>query len=210
MNMRVRAGRRRLTAWPGIAAALLVGLHGVVAGQTGVVHVKGDPAAPLHLVEYADFACTACGQFARETLPRLERDYIETGRLRMSFVPFNLSFFKPGRLAARAAECAAGQGAFWPMHDLLYERQREWLGRGSQRERYLSWARELELDAGEFEACYDAAAVEARIDENSAAAADRGVRATPTFFLGERRLEGALGFEILRELLEAASPGAAR
>lgn len=208
--MRYRVCCHRLMVPVYIAVALLVCMHGGAAGQTGAVHVKGDPSAPLHLVEYADFACTTCGQFARETLPRLEREYIETGRLRVSFVPFNLSFFKPGRLAARAAECAADQDAFWPMHDLLYARQREWLGRGSQRERYLSWAQELGLDAGEFEGCYDAAAVEARIDANSASAAERGVRATPTFFLGERRLEGALGFESLRQLIEAASAGAAR
>lgn len=171
--------------------------------QPAVVHVKGDPAAPVHLIEFADFACTTCGQFARETLPLLEREYIATGRLRVSFVPFNLGFFKPGRLAARAAECAAAQDAFWPMHDVLYARQREWLGRGAQRDRFHAFAAEIGLDEAVFRACYDAGDADTSIDENSVVATGRGVRATPTFFLGDRRLEGALDIEMLRNLLDA-------
>lgn len=194
-----------------LTAALPLLLASGLSAQSSapaVVHVKGDPAAPVHLIEFADFACTTCGQFARETLPLLEAEYIATGRVRVSFVPFNLGFFKPGRLAARAAECAAEQDAFWPMHDVLYARQREWLGRGAQRDRFLAFAAELGLHAALFEACYDGAEPDERIDVNSAAAAARGVRATPTFFLGERRLEGALDIEVLRGLLDLALAGA--
>jgi hypothetical protein len=83
------------------------------------------------IIEFGDFACPACAAFARETTAEIEREWIMTGRARLQFIPIDV--FRTGRLAARAAECAAEQDAFWPMHDLLYARQKEWLGRGGQR-----------------------------------------------------------------------------
>lgn len=185
--------------------SLLFALSAPVAAQADPGHWKGSADAPIEIVEYGDFACASCGQFARETLPHIEAAWIDTGRARLRFVPFNLSFFRPGGAAARAAECAARQDAFWPMHDRLYARQDEWLGRGGQRERLEGYARELDLDGAAFRACLDDDAVAATIDANTEAAQAMGVRATPTFVVNGRRIEGALDVTDFTAILEAAA-----
>lgn len=187
--------------------SLLIVLSSPLSAQTGRGHLKGSTDAPIEIVEYGDFACASCGQFARETLPHLIGTWIDTGRARMRFVPFNLSFFRPGGAAARAAECAARQDAFWAMHDRLYARQDEWLGRGGQRDRLEAYATELGLDPAAFRTCLDDAGVTATIDANTEAAQAAGVRATPTFFVNGRRIEGALDVAAFTAILEAAAAG---
>lgn len=185
--------------------SLLIVLSAPLSAQTERGHLKGSMDAPIEIVEYGDFACASCGQFARETLPHIIDRWIETGRARLRFVPFNLSVFRPGGAAARAAECAARQEAFWAMHDRLYARQDEWLGRGGQRGRMEAYARALGLDAAAFRACLDDPGVAAMIDANTEAARTAGVRATPTFVVNGRRIEGALDTAAFAAILEVAA-----
>ncbi len=175
----------------------------------GLGHVKGSADAPIEIIEFADFACTFCGQFARETMPAIEREWIETGRAKFRFLPFDLSYFKPGRHAARAAECAAEQDAFWPMHDVLYERQEDWLGRGGQKEKFHDWAGELGLDLPRYDDCYDRDPGKKNIERNTKLSRENRVRATPTFFVNGKRVEGALSLKDFTSLLEAAAAGEA-
>lgn len=171
---------------------------------TNAGHVRGRADAGVDIVEFADFACAFCGQFARETWPAIARDWIDSGRARFRFVPFNMSVFAPGRLAARTAGCAAEQGRFWAMHDLLFEKQREWLGRGSQQERMRAYAAEAGLDPAAFDACWEEDRWSQRIAEQTAMARALEVRATPTFFINGVRVEGALSERDFRAVLEAA------
>jgi hypothetical protein len=74
----------------------------------------GDPNAPVTVYEYADFQCPACGYFARQYKPTIERDYIQTGKVRLIFR--NFAFLGQESLwAAEAAYCAAEQGASGPI-----------------------------------------------------------------------------------------------
>jgi protein-disulfide isomerase len=93
---------------------------------------KGSPDAPLQLVEYSDFLCGHCGNFA-DTLDNLSPDYIETGKLQVIFR--NYAFLAPESLqAAQAVECALDQGAdkFWLYHDLLFANRGTGMGGESQ------------------------------------------------------------------------------
>lgn len=201
---------RRSAALAVLAAAIATGAAAQVRGDFDAIgHVKGDPSAPIEIIEFADFACTFCGQFARETMPALERGWIETGRARFRFVSFNLSYFKPGRHAARAAECAAAQDGFWALHDVLYERQKEWLGKGGQKEKFSEWVAALGLDVERFLACWEENPGEADIERNMKLASSNRVRATPTFFVNGKRVEGALSLADFTAVLEAAQVGVA-
>lgn len=166
----------------------------------------GRPDAPIQIVEFADYSCPFCAQFSRETMPLLRSEWIETGRARVRFIGFHNSYYKPGRDAARAAECAAEQDAFWIMHDLIFERQRGWLSRSGQRERFETWADELGLDLPAFRECWERNPSNDLLDQNTRVARKHGVRATPTFVIGGRRIEGALTYEQLRRLLEDEFP----
>jgi protein-disulfide isomerase len=180
------------------------------AGQPAPGHAKGRADAPVIVLEFADFACGECARFAAETLPAILNEYVAAGLVQFRFVPFNLGVFRPGAVAARAAECAARQDAFWPMHDVLYARQREWLARGGQRDRFRRWAVELGLDLPRFDACLDDDTIRERLDANTDTARARGVRATPTFWIGDAVLVGAAAADRFREALDAAIAAAAR
>src|SRR5579863_9446377 len=84
-------------------------------------HVLGPIHAPVTLVEYGDFECPNCKQAAPAVKLLLER-FAE--RVRVAYRHFPLEEVHPHALAAaEVAECAGGQGRFWPMHDALFEHQ---------------------------------------------------------------------------------------
>lgn len=175
---------------------------------TGVGYDVGDPAAQVVLVNFSDFGCPYCAAFARETYPALEREYVRTGKVYFKYVPFVMGMFRNAAHAARAAECAADEGQFWPMHDRLYVTQAEWKSSVSPYEQAFRLdARALGIDAERFRACY----VERRTDARTATAtelADRlRIRATPSFFVNGRLVEGALPLAQFREVLDGAIRG---
>ncbi|MFW6202238.1 MAG: DsbA family protein [Gemmatimonadota bacterium] len=202
--------------FPAFAVSLLLALVAVSPPRTasaqeedrvvppGIGYVQGDGAASVVVVEFGDFGCPACGEFARETLPALRDEFIDTGRVRWTFVPFVLGAFPNGGEAARAAECAADQDAFWAMHDRLYADQEQWLDEGDPREIFVGYAADHGLDADAFERCYRDDAVEERTERANEAARAARVRGTPTFFVNGRRVEGALPIDPFRELLTDA------
>jgi protein-disulfide isomerase len=163
---------------------------------------KGNPAAPITIIEFGDFGCSACGQFIRETFPQFNREFIATGRVRWKFVPFILGSFPNSGAATRAAECAAEQDAFWSMHDLLYANQKEWTRLSSPFAQIEKYARQLGLDLRRFRSCYDEDRPAKKIARNNQAAADLLIRATPTFFINGQRAVGALPIEQWRRVIE--------
>lgn len=170
-------------------------------------HELGDPKAKIVIVEFGDFGCSACAVFARTTMPAIHRDWIATGRARVQFIPFDL--LRTGRLAARAAECAAEQDKFWPMHDVLFERQKDWLGRGGQPEKFAGWAGELGLDGERFGTCWEEDPSKEPLDQNTKLARSLGVRGTPTFLVNGMVIVGALLYEDFAAVLERAAAAAA-
>lgn len=171
----------------------------------GVGYDLGDPRAPIAVVEFSDFGCRFCGQFARETFPTLREEFIETGKVRWKYVPFVLGIFPNGDRAAIAGECAAQQGedAFWAMHDLLYERQGEWRSEGgAARSIFAGYAAEVGIDGKAFSECYDANQTAPTVARNDRLGRELGVRATPTFFINGVRVEGALPLELFRRVFD--------
>ena len=87
--------------------------------------MKGSADAAVVLIEYADFQCPYCGQFARQILPEIEKRYVSTGKLRVVFRHMPLQEIHPQAvMAAETAECARQQGKFWQVHDALFADQR--------------------------------------------------------------------------------------
>lgn len=198
-------------ALPAVGVSLLLTAIGVAGQQAEEAslpgHVLGDPQAPVEIVEFGDYSCTFCAQFERETMPSVIEEWIESGRASYRFVAFDRSYFREGRDGARAAECAARQDAFWPMHRLLYSRQDQWLGHGGGRERMRAWAVELGLDGGRFDACWQDDPSRPLLERNTELAHARGVRGTPMFFINGKPAVGALPYDLFRSLLDQAAGG---
>ena len=173
----------------------------VVVGGTDLTSVgydRGDPRAPIVMVDLSDFGCGYCARHALETLPALEREYIATGKVFYKYVPFVMGMFPNGELAARAAECAGEQDRFWPMHDSVYARQRDWKRGSDPNGVFTRLAQQVVPDPRRWAACYASDRRAARTKAANEAASRLGVRATPTFFVNGQMVEGALPLDVLR------------
>jgi len=162
---------------------------------------KGSPDAPLRIVEYSDFLCGHCADFAA-SLDVLGPEYIETGKVQVIFR--NFAFLAPeSSQAAQAAECALDQGAdrFWLYHNLLFAERGTGLPAYSK-PRLKTYAKQIGLDTAAFNQCLDSGAkkeeVQSDLDEGRA----QGVQATPTWFLNGEVVRGALPESELRDLLQ--------
>jgi protein-disulfide isomerase len=139
-------------------------------------HVRGAPHGRVTLVEYGDFDCPFCAEaypVVRALLGQFEK------QLRFVFRHNPRGELHPhGRLAAQAAEAAAQQGKFWPMHDLLFEHT-------SPLEEHvlLSYARSLELEQSKFEADLHSSEIRAHVRQDEVGGLRSGVIGTPTFFI---------------------------
>jgi protein-disulfide isomerase len=138
-----------------------------------------------------------------ETEPKIVKTYIATGKAKLIYRHL-LQLGEGSLRTAEASECAADQGAFWPMHDLLYRRQDAVSG-GGMEATLEGFARDLRLDVASFAACMKSHKhVDAiRADDRAAQAA--GVRYRPTFDINGARLTGSLPFETFQKQIDGAA-----
>lgn len=167
-----------------------------------VGHLYGSDLAPVTVIEFSDFGCPFCRMFAVATFPELRREYVETGLVQWIYVPIVTGGFRNGAEAARAGECAAEQGRFAPMKDRIYITRADWMETNRPEEVFAEIARELRLDTARFATCYRENSPSDRIRYNNLTASAAGVRATPTFVIDGRIIEGALPIESFRGLLD--------
>lgn len=167
---------------------------------------KGNPDAPVTVVEYADFQCPGCAAYANFTAPSIDRDYIETGKVRFVYHYFPLSQHLNAIPAAEAARCAADQGKFWEMHNLLFANQQQWAERADPTQQFLVYANELQLDNAAFEQCLTNHTYRAEIQAAQQAAVQAQIQATPTFVVnGQQYTSQNLREGIEKALAESAS-----
>ena len=101
-----------------------VAARDIVLDITGAP-VKGPKDAKVVLVEFSDFQCPFCARFSRDTIPQVQTDYVDTGKIKYVFADFPLETIHPYAFkAAEAAGCAGEQGEFWKMHDHLFANQK--------------------------------------------------------------------------------------
>jgi len=145
--------------------------------------IRGSPDATVTITEYADFQCPFCAN-ARSSLDQVLREY--PGRVKLVFKSFPLDFHADSRLAHQAALAADKQGQFWPMHDLIFSRQR-----AMKRDDLFVMAKSLGLDMDRFTKDLESEQVRAQIEAEQAEGKQRGVQGTPTFFVDGNELVGA-------------------
>jgi len=140
---------------------------------------KGNSEAGLTLIEFTDYQCPFCRKYAKQTLPDLERDYIDTGKIKYVVRDFPLqSLHREAFQAAVAADCAGEQGKYWEMHDRLLNSTSSTYGAWEQH------AEAIEIDGSQFQSCLQSEHPGQGVQEDLAEGRKVGVRGTPTFFLG--------------------------
>ena len=159
-------------------------------------HIRGPLDAPVTMVEYGDFECPYCGQ-AEPVVRELLRDF---GDVRYVWRHLPLSDVHPNaQLAAESAEAAANQGAFWEMHDLLFEHQD-----ALSADDLMSYADQLGLDVDRFSEQLREHTGAPEIAEDVDSADLSGVSGTPTFFINGQRHYGAYDIQSLTKAVRTA------
>jgi protein-disulfide isomerase len=177
--------------------------------EVGNAPVRGNPKAPVTVVEFSDFQCPYCVR-ARPTVARVRETYGD--RVRWVFRHFPLDFHAQARKAGEAAACAGEQGRFWEMHDLL------WANTAKLQVADLKvHAASLGLDTAAFGQCLDSGREAALVEGDAAAGQGYGVSGTPAFFVNGRPLTGAQPYEAFAQVIDdelqrqgIAAPAAAR
>jgi Na+/H+ antiporter NhaA len=159
-------------------------------------HFRGPWESPVTVVEYGDFECPFCGR-AEPVVRELLKEF---GEIRYVWRHLPLSDVHPhAQLAAEAAEAAAAQGAFWEMHDLLFQHQDALTA-----DDLIGYAERLGLDVEDFtnDLLYHTRSAHVAEDVDSADLS--GVSGTPTFFINGRRHHGAYDIDALSAAVHVA------
>jgi len=164
----------------------------------------GSERAQLHVIEFTDFGCGACRTFHAETYAQLFRDYVETGKVRWTFIPFVSGSFHGSDEAAGVAACAAPDAAGLPrVRSLIFQAQREW-SRSIDPEAVLGEVLEQAgFDRAELAACLARDEHASALAAGVQAARSAGVRATPSFVVGGFMVPGALPLDLFAQFLDA-------
>ncbi len=172
--------------------------------------VKGNTDAPITMVEFSDFQCPFCARFFQQTLPLLEENYIDTGKIKFVYKDLPLDNIHPNaRLTHIAAECADEQEKFWEYHDILFENQGQWgrLSASALDSQLKQYAATLGLDSAIFDSCLVSSEIANEVDEDILQGAQYGATGTPTFFIGNNekgyvKLVGAQPYVAFQNILD--------
>jgi protein-disulfide isomerase len=207
-----------------IAAVVLVGVAGIgymlshsgpkviivdpaIPAGAAEGHLMGKADAPVQVLEFGDFECPGCGNFATLTEPDVRARLINTGVVGFRFFDFPLAQHKNSFTAHLAAACAEDQGKFWEMHDRIYGGQDEWSDLVDPRKTdpmgvFRRYAGELGLDVKTWENCVTTQKYTAKIKGNQAEGTRRNVASTPTLVIGDRQMVGALTYDQFKKVVD--------
>jgi protein-disulfide isomerase len=150
--------------------------------------VKGSATAKVVLIEYSDFECPYCGRYAQTAFPELQRQFIDTGKVKYVFRNLPLEqIHKAAPKAAEAAECAYEQGRFWEFHDRLFANQQSLALSDLS-----GHAKAVGLDLPKFQSCLIEGKMATRIAGDLAEAARFELTGTPAFLIGEIQPDGTV------------------
>jgi protein-disulfide isomerase len=191
-------------------SALVLSVAGTLSAQSTAAgdplagRSKGSPKAPVTVYEMSDFQCPYCKKFAEETFSELDRRYIQTGKVRWVFVNFPLTSVHPHAApAAELALCAAKQGEFWRMHDLLFQYQESWAPLKEAGPFFVSLGDSAGLSKKTLLACLQSPETRKAVKAEAEGAERSGATSTPSFYIEGGLMAGAAPVEVFRQVLDS-------
>lgn len=177
--------------------------------STNFAAVKGDPNAPVTIIEFTDYQCPFCQRHAQETLPTIMEEMVDAGQVYYILKDLPLENIHPAaRAAANAARCAGDQGAYWEMHEALFANQSQWgSGETDTNQSLIDLGVSLGLDEASFTACVANQTYDSQVMDNQQEALSLGVGGTPFFFVNGYPLDGARPLEHFQIAVRLASEG---
>jgi protein-disulfide isomerase len=168
-------------------------------------YVTGSDSAAVEVVEFADYQCPACQQFATVEWPYVRDRLVQTGRVRWVFRDFPLSQHQWARLAAHAAACGNDQGKYWEFQEAIFATQPDWQFSRDAGKTFREQAQKVGLDVAAYEACMKSLKYAGRIQASAEEGIRLGVGSTPTFVIRGRLYPGLMPYDRLRALVDSLS-----
>lgn len=159
-------------------------------------HIKGNKNAKITLLEYSDFQCPFCQRHV-PTLEQVLEQYGDDVRLVYRHFPLN-SIHPQAQKAAEASECAAEQGKFWEMHDLMFANQSA-LDVTSLK----GYAKTLGLNQSQFDSCLDTGKFAGKVNQQAAEAQAAGITGTPGTFVNDQLVKGAYPIATFQQIIDS-------
>ncbi len=162
----------------------------------------GSDEAEVGLIEFVDFQSAENRQHFLEEWPELEKEYMETGKVRLIVKHFPALDHIQGFTAAEAAECAGQQGAFCSMYDLLFTKQDEWSQAEDVSAVLKGYAAELDLDADAFATCLDEGQTSEKVMQDFTIGQQGQFPPAPLFWIFKGEQGGGVPTDQLQEAIE--------
>lgn len=168
--------------------------------------VLGDKDAPVTMIEFSDYECPFCKRHFTQTLPLLQKKYIDTGKVKLVFRDFPLGFHDPlATEQAMAAECVREQTddeTYFAYHDLIFETTNS-NGKGMQKDQLYDLAEQVGVDKAEFTECLDSEKYKDEVAKDMVDGQSAGVSGTPGFLINGQLVSGAQPFSVFEQIIEA-------
>jgi protein-disulfide isomerase len=166
----------------------------------------GSAAAPVTIIEFADYQCSICQRFASTTEKDLERVYVATGKVRYIFKNF-IVFGDESLLAAQAAEAAAEQNKFWSYHDLLMEGKFSESAPDITLAKLQTLAQIVGLNMDQFNSAMSSGKFKDQVMQDDAEGKALGITGTPTFSVNGSLGKGAIPFDAFQKVIDPILQG---
>ena len=153
---------------------------------------KGSMDAPVTIVEFSDFQCPFCARHVKNTLPKIEENFVNTGKVRYVFMDNPIPSHRFAAMAAEASHCAGDQGKYWEMHHQIFTSQHR-----IREAAFATFASEIGIDGAAFERCMSTGSHTDRVQASRRQAGAVGARATPTFIIGKTRPDGQVEGDLI-------------
>ena|SRR3989344_4927681 len=163
---------------------------------------RGSASPSATLVEYSDFQCPACKAYAPLVDEVIKKN---ADKVRLVYRNYPLPQHQHSKLAAYYAEAAGMQGAFFQMHDKLFEGQADWDKSDKPQEIFLSYAKELKLDINKLNADVKSNVVAQNVEEDITSGTAAGVDSTPSFFLNGVKITSPQSIDEFDKLIKESS-----
>ena len=168
----------------------------------------GSPSAPVTIIDFSDFQCYLCARYVKNTEPKINETYIQTGKANLVFKHLpNRGTDSMG--AAIAAQCTNDQGMFWQFHNLLYKNQGPidsgWVSKDNLKKLASNIGG---LDIQKFNSCFDSQKYKSFVEKDIALGASFGFHDTPNFIIvnsdgsNAEMIKGAQPFAAFKALVD--------
>ena len=166
------------------------------------VRALGSPDAPVTIEEHSSLTCGHCGAFHRDTLPKIKKDYIETGKVRLVFRDF--PFDQLGLYAAMIPHCVPPERYFGFL-EVLFRSQATWIRAADPVKALSQIARLGGMSEADFQACIGREDLFNAIRDRAVSDGKRlGIDATPTFFINGEKVSGNMPYDDFKKIIDEA------